>query len=416
MIVRAGSRLVPDIGPLMPTRSWTIEGPERFGGSRVPTGGAGAWGGGRRPVALRGLRGLSGTPVVTMRNLTTGQAMNTPGSFAYGPGNVLVGPDYPPGSAKVGDRWQMQVSGVAPNNAVQIQTVFNGLALPMSGQQDLPASILLGRYIDGSPSASWGIADANGNFSISGTFGPGQIGAWIVGGNVFTVTDAQGNVTPYTGPTQPGGVPYYTLATNHPPSGGSIPTDQTQTLQQQLGSNVMLPSGQIVTAQQSAALAGSTPKTSGPIAPGSVAFSNLTTGNASVFRVGDSWRVSISGASPNQPVVVTGVQNGKSSTSQLGTTDANGSWSSTGTMDASTVGNWTESWTVGGVPAASLAFTVAAASGASQPAGSAAPTPAGAFDIGSVASVFSGSAIGGIPNWALIAAGLGLVFVLGSKR
>lgn len=407
MIVRAGSPLKAGIAPLLPTKSWTIEGSERFGGSRVPTGGAGACGGGRRPA------GLGSNLVSRVHPRSRGPRLSHPpngrrGLSGASLSNLSGGSN---AAFRVGDHWQLNLTGGQPGanvylNATVCSPDFSRCAqAPMSGQKDIAFELWTGKSSSGYPPV--GTTDANGNFTMSGVFTPDQVGMWTqlwnVGGVLmglpqFTVADANGSAV-YQGPVTPGGTPYYTQASDHPPT-QPAPTAQVMTLDQQL-------------AARGIALPGSTPtgpaaSGGGVVKAGSVAFTNITSGNASQFRVGDSWRVSISGASPNQPIVVTGVQNGKSSTTQLGVTDASGAWTSTGTMDASTVGNWTESWSVGGVPAAQLSFTVGSGSGSS-----AAQTPADTFDVG---SVLGGSLIGGIPNWALLAAGLGLVFVLGGHH
>lgn len=103
------------------------------------------------------------------------------------------------------------------------------------------------------------------------------------------------------------------------------------------------------------------------------------------FRVGDSWQLIVKGA-PNSPVTDTATQNGTSlGTSPYGSTDASGTLSLSGTFTAGTVGNWSETWTVAGVKAPVINFTVAAA-----------PPPAGNSNStdGSGAAGAGGSAAG----------------------
>jgi hypothetical protein len=91
------------------------------------------------------------------------------------------------------------------------------------------------------------------------------------------------------------------------------------------------------------------------------------------FSVGDSWQITVTGP-PNSPVWISGSQNGIAfPTYQIGTTDSNGTYTTTGTMGTANIGSWYELWEVGaaGPPVAvqqvaSINFTV-----------SAAPAPAG---------------------------------------
>lgn len=171
------------------------------------------------------------------------------------------------------------------------------------------------------------------------------------------------------------------------------------------------------------------------INPGSFSFTNTTRGGSSTFYVGDSWQVSIRGASPNQPVWVAGMQNGASpGMTQMGSTDASGNFATTGTMTPDTVGSWVEVWNVG-PPSNStgaepkFAFTVAAATattpdgknvivsnGADQAPGAKkdeqAATPSTSITDWLQASILGG----GIPNWGLVAAGMGAIFVFGGSR
>lgn len=90
-----------------------------------------------------------------------------------------------------------------------------------------------------------------------------------------------------------------------------------------------------------------------------VSIENLSGGSASNFRIGDKWRITVSGPA-NAAVTNSAQQNGVSLGQQgHGTTDASGKLILTGTMDASTQGGWTEQWYVGGNAAGNLSFTVA---------------------------------------------------------
>jgi hypothetical protein len=428
MIVRSGSPLKPGIAPLIPTRSWTIEGPERFGGSRQPTGGAGAWGGGRRPVGLgsnlvsraaktrvprrlgppTGRRGLFGWGLgavgqLTVTNLRTGQS----NSGGTGQSGMDFGPVCLPG-----DQLRFSLVGATPNAEVTGWFSWPGAPTYMAGLRDAAGDLL-----------GWhgGMTDGAGNWSWTTTITAAMAGFWgahigvagdIMGDNTYVaVWQVDGGVGTGTfgiqeAPTQlNAGTPNYALASNHPAAAGSV-APVVQTLQQELDARGITLPGSASTGPAAAAATKA----------GTLAFANLSTGDAAHFRVGDRWRVSISGASPNAPIVVTGVQNGKSDTTQLGVTDGSGSWSSSGTMDASTVGTWVESWKVGGLPAAQLSFTVSGPSGAGPLTGDATPaiTPvdSSSFDVGG----FLGGSVFGLPTWAVLAGAVGLVLVLGGSH
>jgi hypothetical protein len=143
------------------------------------------------------------------------------------------------------------------------------------------------------------------------------------------------------------------------------------------------------------------------------------------FQVGDSWILNITGA-PNQSVVASANFNGSSyaNNTPFGSTDSTGKFSTTGTFTSSQVGNWSEVWSVGGVPAASITFSVVANSGPSTvppattaPAGS--TTTAGATGACPV-SFFSGeSCLGGMvgSTTALVIGGVLVgLFLLGGHK
>ena len=150
------------------------------------------------------------------------------------------------------------------------------------------------------------------------------------------------------------------------------------------------------------------------------------------FQVGDSWSLVISGR-PGEAVTGAASQNGlPSSTSNMGTTDANGHLTLTGVFGAGDVGSWTENYLVGANnPFATVSFTVAAAPAQQQQGGSStsqttppygtapqAPVttiPATGFDLSFLTN--SISILGfNVPVWALIAAGGGLLLMGGKKR
>ncbi len=90
-----------------------------------------------------------------------------------------------------------------------------------------------------------------------------------------------------------------------------------------------------------------------------VRLANLTRPSETNFRVGDRFRLEISGGQPNAAVVDIATHNGQVSTTRHGTTDAAGAWAIEGVMGADHVGTWTQQWTVGSVPATpELSFQV----------------------------------------------------------
>jgi len=104
-----------------------------------------------------------------------------------------------PSGYGVGDTWSMQISGATPNSPVTISASQNGQSMGTS---------------------NFGSTDANGNWSLSGQFGAGNVGIWVesimVGGSV--VGSLNFTVTQVTTPAQ-------TIAAN--PTGGSTNTTNT---------------------------------------------------------------------------------------------------------------------------------------------------------------------------------------------
>jgi len=97
-----------------------------------------------------------------------------------------------------------------------------------------------------------------------------------------------------------------------------------------------------------------------PVAPsgGRVTFTSSRGGNS--LQVGDTWLVSITGATPNTPVTV----NAGGPQTAMGKTDANGNFSLSGTARTEDIGSWNELWAVGGLNSGAFQFTVSpAASG-----------------------------------------------------
>jgi hypothetical protein len=153
--------------------------------------------------------------------------------------------------------------------------------------------------------------------------------------------------------------------------------------------------------------AGSTPA----VTPSSVKFTNLTSGNSGVLNVGDRWQIQISNAARNAPVSVTGGQNGATATTPMGSSDSSGNWTSNGQITADQIGSWTEAWSVGGQPVGQFSFVVNPAPGAA--AGSSGQTVTGSFaDLLNKSVTVGGTSI---PDWALVGAGLLVVFLLMRK-
>lgn len=110
------------------------------------------------------------------------------------------------------------------------------------------------------------------------------------------------------------------------------------------------------------------------------------------FQVGDQWQITVSGAA-SQPVSGSATKDGASlGTTPFGSTDASGQRVLTGSFGASTVGSWVEVWSVGGVQAPPISFTVAAAS---SPSGAGSGAGAGAGSSGGGAGSGGSSSGGG---------------------
>lgn len=145
----------------------------------------------------------------------------------------------------------------------------------------------------------------------------------------------------------------------------------------------------------------STPTPPASSATGFIQITN-TSRPGQPLQVGDNWQVNITGATPNSPVTVSGTQNGASSgpAAAEGTTDSNGNFSTSGTMTASTVGNWAEQWSVAG-KILNLSFSVSAAAAAPSSSSS---TSDSSGNSGQQNTGFTAPATSeGIPALALIA-------------
>lgn len=166
------------------------------------------------------------------------------------------------------------------------------------------------------------------------------------------------------------------------------------------------------------------PVTAMAIRGGSLSFSTSSGGSAA--KVGDSWTVTITGASPNMQVSVSGSgPGGAFAATAMGSTDGAGNFSKSGTFDSSAVGNWQESWYVGSAASGSISFTVAPAVAVTA-AGKVIITSSGAAKVpaetpaagsGTPASTtVAGFDLSTIPVWGwAVAAGVAL-FAFGGQR
>ena len=157
---------------------------------------------------------------------------------------------------------------------------------------------------------------------------------------------------------------------------------------------------------------------------GSLVFS--TPHNGGPLYPGDAWTIKISGAAPNSPVAVTGNSSpatyGTNVTTPMGTTDASGNWSLSGKIDASSIGQWYENWSVAGNSVGSFSFQVVASAPVANGAQGPAPAPAGSVPTGGAAAVttaasvipgwFTDTTIDGIPNWLLCLGAVGVGWFL----
>jgi hypothetical protein len=159
--------------------------------------------------------------------------------------------------------------------------------------------------------------------------------------------------------------------------------------------------------------------------PVSFKFSNQSGGSNTVFKSGESWLVEITGPS-NQPVWLV-AQGGVPI--QMGQTDTNGRYARTGTVGDGEIGNWYETWYIGGstgggstlfngTMAGSISFAVVAIpkppSSPVTPPPPPLPSGGGSFQFPDV-SARQWSDVG--TTWMLWAgAGLAALFLLKGKR
>jgi hypothetical protein len=159
------------------------------------------------------------------------------------------------------------------------------------------------------------------------------------------------------------------------------------------------------------------------ITPRGGQFSFQSSRGGTSLYVGDTWTVSITGATPNSPVTVVGTANtGPFGTTTMGTTDSAGNFSKSGTLGTGDVGNWGEQWSVGGLPSGTVSFSVQPISVAA-PSGGATPLPTSGTTppvltpvVTAPAGTTAGFDFSTIPWWGW-AAGAGVaLFAFGGKR
>lgn len=103
-----------------------------------------------------------------------------------------------------------------------------------------------------------------------------------------------------------------------------------------------------------------------------------TSRGSTALQPGDSWTITITGGQPGAEVTAQGNHDGQVSTMTFGLADAQGNFQLQGMIEASSSGNWTETWYVGGVNAGTFSFTVSVPSGVIPPStagGSNTPVP-----------------------------------------
>jgi len=157
---------------------------------------------------------------------------------------------------------------------------------------------------------------------------------------------------------------------------------------------------------------------------------NMVTSRGGVnCQVGDSWKITITGAKPNAAVRADSATNGTGNGSaNVGNTDGAGSFTLGGTFTSAQIGNWHEVWYVDGVVVGDIWFNVAPATASPTPTtqggGTTLPTSGGsettnpnaggmvAWEGMPSASWFTQSMVGGVPNWMLLAGGAVVLFMM----
>lgn len=171
-----------------------------------------------------------------------------------------------------------------------------------------------------------GVTDSLGNMTFTSWWEPGDIGNWQA---TLYATQTDGTVLPEQ---------TFSWTVNADPSASPVRSGHGGTL------SGLRPGG------------GTSSPLQGTIAAVTVQLVNFNNPGASFYRVGDGWVLNVNGP-PGADVVLTGIFNGNAlAPATLGTTDGSGFFTTTGIMDASTVGSWTENYTVGGVASTPVAI------------------------------------------------------------
>lgn len=155
-------------------------------------------------------------------------------------------------------------------------------------------------------------------------------------------------------------------------------------------------------------------------AAGGGTLSFVPSRSGGVLQPGDTWTISISGASPNTQVIVQGGKNGTQDRTPMGTTNGSGNFSLSGTITADSIGSWSETWYVGSAVSGAFNFQVVAAGtvATTQGAVPVVPTPAPLTALtAAIPSWFTSTMVDGIPNWALALGAVGVGwFLFGRKQ
>ncbi len=167
----------------------------------------------------------------------------------------------------------------------------------------------------------------------------------------------------------------------------------------------------------------------GTTSTGSPQVTFTTSRGTNNLRVGDTWSIRITGAYPGGAVYVVGNHDGVVNNNAMGVIGADGTWQTSGTIDASSMGNWTEEWFASGKSVGSFSFNVSPTvttqgSGTSSGSGTGSPSGSGTGSgTGTGTSPVPGSSaipstIGGIPSTYLMMGGAALLMLvmLGGRR
>ncbi len=154
--------------------------------------------------------------------------------------------------------------------------------------------------------------------------------------------------------------------------------------------------------------------------PAALNFTKPAGGDTSVFKVGESWTITVTGPA-GQPVYL----NANGLGAQLmGTTDSSGRWTLTGTMGEGEKGAWLEQWYIGGTLAGGTVFQgTELAVLHFQVVDAPAPPPmtvntqqTGGPDPHPATGPGAPPSSSGIPTWMLVAAGALALFVFAGGR